>query len=54
MTPVVLLGGLNVVRALGLAGIPVIIASSARCMSPTAGWRLSEEHRTRVEKHEAA
>ena len=30
MTPVVLLGGLNVVRALGLAGIPVIIASSAR------------------------
>lgn len=31
MTPVVLLGGLNVVRALGLAGIPVIIASSARC-----------------------
>jgi D-aspartate ligase len=26
--PVVLLGGLNVVRALGLAGIPVIIASS--------------------------
>jgi D-aspartate ligase len=30
MTPVVLLGGLNVVRALGLARIPVIIASSAR------------------------
>jgi predicted ATP-grasp superfamily ATP-dependent carboligase len=30
MTPVVLLGGLNVVRALGLAGIPVIIASSQR------------------------
>jgi D-aspartate ligase len=30
MTPVVLLGGLNIVRALGLAGIPVIIASSAR------------------------
>ena len=30
MTPVVLLGGLNVVRALGLAGIPVIIASSER------------------------
>ena len=30
MTPVVLLGGLNVVRALGMAGIPVIIASSKR------------------------
>jgi D-aspartate ligase len=30
MTPVVLLGGLNVVRALGLAGVPVIIASSER------------------------
>jgi D-aspartate ligase len=30
MTPVVLLGGLNVVRALGLAGIPVIVASSER------------------------
>src|SRR4029450_10298744 len=30
MTPVVLMGGLNVVRALGLAGIPVIIASSQR------------------------
>ena len=28
--PVVLLGGLNIVRALGLAEIPVIIASSAR------------------------
>ena len=28
--PVVLLGGLDVVRALGLAGIPVIIASSER------------------------
>jgi predicted ATP-grasp superfamily ATP-dependent carboligase len=28
--PVVLLGGLNVVRALGLAGIPVIIASADR------------------------
>src|SRR4051812_31661639 len=28
--PVVLLGGLNIVRALGLAGIPVIIASSER------------------------
>jgi predicted ATP-grasp superfamily ATP-dependent carboligase len=27
--PVVLLGGLNVVRALGLAGIPVVVASSA-------------------------
>ncbi len=26
--PVVLLGGLNVVRALGMAGIPVLIASS--------------------------
>jgi D-aspartate ligase len=30
MLPVVLLGGLNIVRALGLAGIPVIIASSGR------------------------
>ena len=30
MLPVVLLGGLNIVRALGIAGIPVIIASSAR------------------------
>ena len=30
MLPVILLGGLNVVRALGLAGIPVIIASSDR------------------------
>lgn len=30
MIPVVLLGGLNVVRALGLARIPVIIASSER------------------------
>lgn len=30
MIPVLLLGGLNIVRALGLAGIPVIIASSAR------------------------
>ena len=30
MIPVVLLGGLNVVRALGMAGIPVIIASSQR------------------------
>jgi len=30
MTPVVLLGGLNIVRALGMAGIPVIIASSQR------------------------
>jgi len=30
MVPVILLGGLNVVRALGLAGIPVIIASSDR------------------------
>lgn len=28
--PVVLLGGLNIVRALGMAGIPVIIASSQR------------------------
>ena len=28
--PVVLLGGLNIVRALGLAGIPVVIASSER------------------------
>jgi D-aspartate ligase len=28
--PVVLLGGLNVVRALGMAGIPVLIASSKR------------------------
>ena len=30
MVPVVLLGGLNIVRALGLAGIPVIIASAGR------------------------
>ena len=30
MTPVVLLGGLNIVRALGMAGIPVVIASSER------------------------
>ena len=30
MTPVVLLGGLNIVRALGMAGIPVVIASSGR------------------------
>jgi D-aspartate ligase len=30
MRPVVLLGGLNIVRALGMAGIPVIIASSDR------------------------
>ena len=30
MLPVVLLGGLNIVRALGMAGIPVIIASSGR------------------------
>jgi D-aspartate ligase len=30
MLPVVLFGGLNIVRALGMAGIPVIIASSAR------------------------
>jgi D-aspartate ligase len=29
--PVVLLGGLDVTRALGLAGIPVIVASSERC-----------------------
>ena len=30
MRPVVLLGGVNVVRALGMAKIPVIIASSDR------------------------
>ena len=30
MLPVILLGGLNVVRALGLAGIPVVIASQQR------------------------
>src|SRR5882672_5398983 len=30
MRPVVLLGGLNVVRALGMARIPVVIASSER------------------------
>lgn len=30
MLPVVLLGGLNIVRALGMAGIPVIVASSRR------------------------
>src|SRR3954471_14165604 len=36
MTPVVLMGGLNVVRALGLAQIPVIIASSQRRMPSMA------------------
>ena len=36
MTPVVLMGGLNVVRALGLARIPVIIASSQRRMPSMA------------------
>jgi D-aspartate ligase len=30
MAPVILLGGLNIVRALGQAGIPVVIASSER------------------------
>jgi len=30
MTPVVLLGGLNIVRALGMARIPVIVASAGR------------------------
>ena len=30
MVPVVLLGGLNIVRALGMAGIPVVIASPER------------------------
>ena len=30
MVPVILLGGLNIVRALGQAGIPVVIASSER------------------------
>lgn len=36
MTPVILLGGLNVVRALGLAGIPVIIATQERRAPSTA------------------
>ena len=36
VTPVVLLGGLNVVRALGLAGIPVVIASSKRRLASMA------------------
>src|SRR5919109_2168730 len=30
MLPVILLGGLNIVRALGQAGIPVVIASAER------------------------
>src|SRR6185503_14643900 len=36
MTPVILLGGLNVVRELGLAGIPVIIATQDRRAPSTA------------------
>jgi hypothetical protein len=36
MVPVILLGGLNVVRALGLAGIPVIVASQDRRAPSTA------------------
>ena len=36
MLPVILLGGLNVVRALGLAGIPVIIATQDRRAPSTA------------------
>ena len=36
MTPVILLGGLNVVRALGLAGIPVVIATQDRRAPSTA------------------
>jgi len=36
MTPVILLGGLNVVRALGLAGIPVVIATQDRHAPSTA------------------
>lgn len=34
--PVVLLGGLHIVRALGMAGIPVVIASSERRTPPMA------------------
>lgn len=36
MTPVILLGGLNIVRALGLAGIPVVIATQDRRAPSTA------------------
>src|SRR5262245_11017100 len=36
MIPVILLGGLNVVRALGLAGIPVVIATQYRRAPSTA------------------
>ena len=36
MIPVILLGGLNVVRALGLAGIPVVIATQDRRAPSTA------------------
>jgi predicted ATP-grasp superfamily ATP-dependent carboligase len=36
MLPVILLGGLNVVRALGLAGIPVVIATQNRRAPSTA------------------
>ena len=36
MLPVILLGGLNVVRALGLAGIPVVIATQDRRAPSTA------------------
>src|SRR6185295_8517132 len=36
MLPVILLGGLNVVRALGLAGIPVIVATQDRRGPATA------------------
>ena len=36
MVPVILLGGLNVVRALGLAGIPVIVATQDRRAPSTA------------------
>ncbi|MEA3195194.1 MAG: D-aspartate ligase [Betaproteobacteria bacterium] len=36
MLPVILLGGLNIVRALGLAGIPVVIATQDRRAPSTA------------------
>jgi D-aspartate ligase len=36
MVPVILLGGLNIVRALGLAGIPVVIATQDRRAPSTA------------------
>ena len=43
MVPVILLGGLNVVRALGLAGIPVIVASQD-ARSPSTASRYCAGH----------